>query len=179
MIISLLSAGCNFKHKVLVLYEQPNFLFYVEYQVIFSASIIFCQPKYLCRETWLSLHCDYFCIAPSLPGFNSLLLSSFWNLLALALEEKSYLIVAVLCGGLCHISHQFCLFQAGESWSVVFCVGVVPDLVNNFSAFASSSLCCRKGSGGLSSAQSIPDVGTLWVHAVSLWCYLGFFVPLS
>lgn len=74
---------------------------------------------------------------------------------------KSCLIVAVICGGLCHILHQFCLFQAGESWSVVSCMEVVADLVNNFSTFAGSSLHCRKGSGGLSTAQSIPDVGTL------------------
>lgn len=134
----------------------------MEYWVNFSASIIFCQPKYLCREAWFSLHCAYFCIAPSLSGFNPLLLSSFGTL-ALALEEtmKSCLIVAVICGGLCHILHQFCLFQAGESWSVVSCMEVVADLVNNFSTFAGSSLHCRKGSGGLSTAQSIPDVGTL------------------
>lgn len=124
--------------------------------------MIFCQPKYLGREMWFSLCCNYFCIAPSLPGFNPILLSSFWYSLALALEKavKSYLIVAVICGGLCHISHQFCLFQAEESWFVVSCMEVVPDLVNHFSTFASSSLHCRKGSGGLSTGQSIPDVGT-------------------
>lgn len=151
----------------------------MEYLVSFWANIIFCQLKYLCRETWYSLHCGYFCIAPSLPGFNPLLLSSFWYPLALALEEtmESYLTVAVICGGLCHISHQFCLFQAEESWSVVSCIEVVPDLVNYFSTFASSSLHCRKGSGGLSTAQSIPDVGTSWVHAVLSWYYLFFFCP--
>lgn len=133
----------------------------MEYQVTFRANIIFYKPKYL-ADTWFSLRCGYFCVRSSLPGFNPLLLSSFWYPLALALEEtvKSSLIVAVICGGLCHISHQFCNFQAGESWSVSSCMEVVSDLVNHFSTFATSSLHCRKGSGGLSTAQSIPDVGT-------------------
>lgn len=31
-----------------------------------------------------------------------------------------------------HISHQSCLFQAEESWSVASCMEMVPDLVNYF-----------------------------------------------
>lgn len=113
MIISLLSAGYSLKHKALVLYEQPNFLFYMEYWVNFSANTIFCQPKYLCRETWFSF---------SLPGFNPLFLSSFWFLLALVLEEKSYLIVAAICGGLCHICPISSVFSRLEGPGLLFLV---------------------------------------------------------
>lgn len=76
----------------------------------------------------------------------------------------------------CHISCQFCCFQAEEPWSFL-CTEMAPDLIHNFWTLARSSL--QKGCRVFRAIQSLQDVGTSWVHVMSERDCLFWFVPLS